>query len=47
MGREVLPLTVDRLGDLTGTCADCVFWERDPRSPPVVADTPARTRRAG
>jgi GNAT superfamily N-acetyltransferase len=30
MGREVLPLTVDRLGDLTGTCADCVFWELGP-----------------
>ena len=30
MGRDVLPLTVDRLGDLTGTCADCVFWELGP-----------------
>ena len=30
MGREVLPLTVDRLGDLTGSCADCVFWEVGP-----------------
>lgn len=30
MGREVLPLTVDRLGDLTGSCADCVFWELGP-----------------
>lgn len=30
MGREVLPLTVDRLGDLTGRCADCVFWELGP-----------------
>jgi GNAT superfamily N-acetyltransferase len=30
MGRVVLPLTVDRLGDLTGSCADCVFWELGP-----------------
>jgi hypothetical protein len=30
MGREVLPLTVDRLGDFTGTCGDCVFWELGP-----------------
>lgn len=30
MGREVLPLTVDRLGDLTGSCAECVFWELGP-----------------
>ncbi len=30
MGRDILPLTVDRLGDLTGTCADCVFWELGP-----------------
>ena len=30
MGRDVLPLTVDRLGDLTGSCADCVFWELGP-----------------
>ncbi len=30
MGREVLPLTVDRLADLTGPCADCVFWELGP-----------------
>ena len=30
MGRDVLPLTVDRLDDLTGSCADCVFWELGP-----------------
>lgn len=30
MGREVLPLTVDRLSDLPGSCADCVFWELGP-----------------
>jgi len=30
MGREVLPLTVDRLADLPGSCADCVFWELGP-----------------
>ncbi len=30
MGRDVLPLTVDRLGDLTGQCSDCVFWELGP-----------------
>lgn len=30
MGRDVLPLTVDRLADLTGPCADCVFWELGP-----------------
>ncbi len=30
MGREVLPLTVDRLADLTSPCADCVFWELGP-----------------
>lgn len=30
MGRDVLPLTVDRLDDLTGSCANCVFWELGP-----------------
>ena len=49
MGREVLPLTVDRLGDLTGTCADCIFWELDPRWPPRRSPgvTPAWTRSRG
>jgi GNAT superfamily N-acetyltransferase len=30
MGREVLPLTVDRLADLTDPCAGCLFWELGP-----------------
>ncbi len=30
MGREVLPLTVDRLADLADPCATCVFWELGP-----------------
>ncbi|MEO7059884.1 MAG: GNAT family N-acetyltransferase [Lapillicoccus sp.] len=30
MGREILPLTLDRLGDLPPNCAACVFWELDP-----------------
>jgi GNAT superfamily N-acetyltransferase len=30
MGRDVLPLTVDRLGDVTSPCVDCVFWELGP-----------------
>ncbi len=30
MGREILPLTLDRLGDLPGRCADCAFWELAP-----------------
>lgn len=30
MGREILPLTLDRLGDLPGRCAECTFWELDP-----------------
>lgn len=30
MGREILPLTLDRLADLPGRCADCVFWELAP-----------------
>ncbi len=30
MGRDVLPFTVDRLPDLTGGCAECVFWELGP-----------------
>ncbi len=30
MGREVLPLTLDRLADLPGQCSDCVFWELSP-----------------
>ncbi len=30
MGREVLPLTLDRLADIPGHCAECVFWELTP-----------------
>lgn len=30
MGRELLPLTVDRLESLPGRCATCVFWELGP-----------------
>lgn len=30
MGREILPLTLDRLGDLPPSCAQCVFWELAP-----------------
>ena len=41
MGRDVLPLTVDRLGDLTGTCADCVFWEARPGPRRAAPQAPA------
>ncbi len=30
MGRDVLPLTLDRLPDLPGNCRECVFWELTP-----------------
>lgn len=30
MGREVRPLTLDRLPDLPVTCASCLFWELAP-----------------
>jgi len=29
-GREVLSLTLDRVGDLPEPCSNCVFWELDP-----------------
>ena len=36
MGRDILPLTLDRLADLPGSCAHCVFWELDPALSPRV-----------
>ena len=30
MGREILPLTLDRLSDLPAGCLQCVFWELAP-----------------
>lgn len=30
VGREVFSLTLDRLKDLPGPCASCIFWELDP-----------------
>lgn len=30
MGREILPLTLDRLPDLPGACGRCLFWELGP-----------------
>ncbi|MCZ7417661.1 MULTISPECIES: GNAT family N-acetyltransferase [unclassified Streptomyces] len=30
MGRQLVPLTLDRLSDLPPTCRRCVFWELDP-----------------
>ena len=30
MGREILPLTLDRLPDLPADCRECVFWELTP-----------------
>ena len=30
MGREVLPLTLDRLGDLPDPCRECGYWEQAP-----------------
>ncbi|MFJ5119515.1 GNAT family N-acetyltransferase [Kitasatospora sp. NPDC088548] len=32
MGRRIVPLTLDNLGDLPTTCRSCVFWELDPVS---------------
>ena len=29
-GREILSLTLDRVGDLPEPCATCIFWELDP-----------------
>lgn len=30
MGRQLVPLTLDNLRDVTEPCRDCVFWELDP-----------------
>ncbi|WP_375484572.1 GNAT family N-acetyltransferase [uncultured Jatrophihabitans sp.] len=30
MGRQVVPLTLDNLSDLPGTCRRCVYWELAP-----------------
>lgn len=30
MGRDVLPVTLDRVGDLPEPCASCLFWELAP-----------------
>ncbi|MFF7637160.1 GNAT family N-acetyltransferase [Kitasatospora sp. NPDC008050] len=30
MGRRIVPLTLDNLGDLPAPCRSCVFWELDP-----------------
>lgn len=38
MGRDILPLTLDRLADLPGQCARCVFWELNASLGPRVAD---------
>ncbi|WP_165984641.1 GNAT family N-acetyltransferase [Streptomyces sp. YIM 98790] len=32
MGRQLVPLTLDNLGDLPDRCRACVFWELDPVS---------------
>ncbi|WP_030420051.1 GNAT family N-acetyltransferase [Streptomyces sp. NRRL F-5065] len=32
MGRRLVPLTLDNLQDLPGSCRACVFWELDPVS---------------
>ncbi|MFE7589258.1 GNAT family N-acetyltransferase [Kitasatospora sp. NPDC057512] len=32
MGRRIVPLTLDNLGDLPTGCRSCVFWELDPVS---------------